>query len=279
MTARAAAAINRIFDRAVHPRLRVGRRSWSRYMVCGYTGLALAIALAMGLATATGLSRWLIAGNVLAAVVAYLLVANVTRLVTGEKQLTYYHHEVAVLALVAGLDRLSGQPVLPYLDISIVAVGMFLACGRVGCLMSGCCHGRPWPWGVRYGDEHARAGYRRAFMDARLFPVQALESALVLAIVTAGSALVLGNAEAGAALSLYVAGYGAGRFALEFLRGDPDRRHLLRVSEAQWTSAGSALALVAAEAAGLLAFHPWHAAVAAALTAAALAVAVGGKKM
>jgi len=116
-------------------------------------------------------------------------------------------------------------------------------------------------------------------MDARLFPVQALESALVLAIVTAGSALVLGNAEAGAALSLYVAGYGAGRFALEFLRGDPDRRHLLRVSEAQWTSAGSALALVAAEAAGLLAFHPWHAAVAAALTAAALAVAVGGKKM
>ncbi len=252
------ARLNSLFDLLVRPRVQVGPFSWSRYLVCGYAGLVLAIALAMALVTEAGLSRWVMARNVVLAIAAYGLVAGVTRLITGKQQLVYYHHQIAVLAVVAGLLRLSDQPVLPYLDVTILGIGLFLACGRIGCLMVGCCHGRPHAWGVLYGGDHVRAGYARTMMGVRLFPIQAVESAIVLAIVSAGSALVLAGAAGGEALSLYVVTYGVARYSLEFFRGDPGRPYLWGLSEGQWTSLLLLCALAAAEACGVMAMQTWH---------------------
>src|SRR5439155_22019386 len=101
-----------------------------------------------------------------------------------------YHHEIDVMINAALLLWLLGQPLLPYLDLTILGIGMFLACGRVGCLMVGCCHGRPHSWGVRYKQEHADAGFAPYYVGVRLFPIQAVESLWVLSIVIVGNFFV-----------------------------------------------------------------------------------------
>ena len=69
---------------------------------------------------------------------------------TGEERIIYYRHEIAVMVVAALLLWLLRQPLLPYLDVTILGIGMFLTCGRMGCFMVGCCHGRPHDWGVCY---------------------------------------------------------------------------------------------------------------------------------
>ena len=174
------------------------------------------------------------------------------------RQLIYYHHEVAIVSVSALLLRLLHQPVLPYLDVTIVGLGMFLACGRVGCLMVGCCHGRPSEWGIRYRAEHAAAGFPRYLVGVRLFPIQAVESSAVFCTVTIGSAFVLKGDPPGTALAWYVAAYGSARFCFEFARGDTDRSYLWGFSEAQWTSVLLMAGVLWAELTGLLPFQAWH---------------------
>jgi phosphatidylglycerol:prolipoprotein diacylglycerol transferase len=43
-------------------------------------------------------------------------------------------------------------PVRRYLDILAIGIVLTLACGRIGCLMNGCCYGKPTDaaWGVRF---------------------------------------------------------------------------------------------------------------------------------
>src|SRR5262249_36262493 len=88
-------------------------------------------------------------------------------------------------------------PLLPYLDVVILGIGAFLACGRVGCLMVGCCHGRPSNWGVSYRQEHVVARFTPYFAGIRLFPVQVLESLWGLFILLVGSNLVCSGLSSG----------------------------------------------------------------------------------
>lgn len=268
------AVFNRDLDILLHPKACILGRSWPTYQVCGYTGLALAILLAMILVMHLGLSHLVMAGLVLAAVVTFLGLATATKIIAGEERLTYYHHEVAVMVVTAILARTLRQPVLSYLGVTILGVGMFLACGRVGCLMAGCCYGRPHAWGICYREEHAAVGFPRYLVGVRLFHLQAVESLWVLGIVLVGSALVLRGSPPGEALAWYVVTYGAGRFCFEFMRGDPDRPYLWGFSEAQWTSLVLMCAVVLAELSGILTFHPWHAGATASLGLTMVAVAL-----
>jgi hypothetical protein len=106
--------------------------------------------------------------------------------------------------------------------------------------MVGCCHGRPATVGIRYGAAHVHAGFPAHRQGVRLLPVQALEAVWTLAAV--GIAIPATSGAPGAGLAAYLVTYAAGRFGLEYLRGDGTRPYLLAVSEAQWTS----LALLAA---------------------------------
>jgi hypothetical protein len=251
-------ALNDHLDRWVRVEIRVFGRSLPAFQVCGTVGLVLGIVLTQGIAALRGLSPWVLAATALAAVLTFLGVALVTLIVTGREKLVYYRHEVAVVVVVTLLLRFLGEPVLPYLEVTLLGVGAFLIAGRIGCLMVGCCHGRPHGLGVRYGEAHARAGFSPQLVHVRLFPVQGVESLLVLGVVVWGSALVLGGRPAGEALGLYAACYGVGRFALELARGDADRYELLGFSEAQWSSLILMGLLAAAEAAGALPLSRWH---------------------
>jgi hypothetical protein len=251
-------ALNSKLDRVVRRAIQVHDRPWSAFKVCGYKGIMLAVLLAMTLVTYLGLSPLVMAGIALAAVVTFFALVMLTKIITGEERIIYYHHEIAVMVIAAILLWLLRKPILPYHDVTILGIGMFLVCGRIGCLMVGCCHGRPHHWGVCYRHEHAEAGFTPYYVGVRLFPIQLVESLWVLGIVIVGSAFVLNSRPPGEALAWYVITYDLGRFCFEFLRGDPERPYYLGFSQPQWISLILMLAVVLAEIIGVLPFHNWH---------------------
>lgn len=249
---------NVFLDKLVRPNIHILHRSRSSFQVCGYTGLILAVVQGVILAAYGGLSIRVLIGVIGVAILTFLGLAMATKIITGEEQIIYYHHVIAILIMSAVFLALIKQPVLPYLDIVILGIGTFQFCGRVGCLMVGCCHGRPHKWGVCYGKEHADAGFTHYYVGIRLFPIQAVESLWVLFIVIVGTIFVLAKYSPGEVLAWYVITYGMGRFIFEFARGDPERPYYRGFSEAQWISLILMGAVVWGEFVGVITFHLWH---------------------
>lgn len=252
--------------------MRLGRRSWPAYGAFGVLGFVAGVALVVVLARDQGRSPGTTALLIAVSLAASYLVTLATKVVTGADTHRYLHHQLGLLVLVPGALWLLGEPVLSSLDIVLMGQSTVLAIGRLGCLMAGCCHGKPAGWGVRYREAHVDSGFARELARVRLFPLQLVEFAAVLALVAAGSALILGGAEAGSASGVYVVGYGLVRFVLEYHRGDHTRRFLRGVSNVQWTILAIVATWVALEAAGVLPLAYWHV-LALALMAAAAAFA------
>jgi prolipoprotein diacylglyceryltransferase len=267
--------LNRILDSLARTEIAFLGRRWPAFRLCGYVGLTLAVLLGVTLAATRGLSLWVLGALAVSSVLTFLALAMATKIVIGEERLVYYHHEIAIMASAALVLALLGRPVLPYLDITILGIGTFLACGRVGCLLVGCCHGRPHTWGIRYRYEHANEGFTPYLVGVRLFPTQAIEALWVSGTVLVGSALVLRGGPPGEALAWYVVTYDLARFLLEFVRGDPTRPYMLGFSEAQWISLGLLVAAVGAEIFGVLPFQPWHLGVVVGMVLTMVAVALG----
>ena len=242
------------------------------FRLCGLLGYALAFLLAVVLAERGGLAVGVIAALAAAGAAVFLALAMATKIVSGRESLTYYHHQAAVLLADAMVLWWMREPLLPYLDLAVLGLGIFLACGRVGCLWAGCCHGVPFRHGVRYGREYLGTGFPAHLAEVRLFPVQAIESLWVAAIVGYGVLLVTASAPAGSTLAEYLVLYPLGRFFLEFLRAGLDRPFFRGFSAAQWTSFALACGTVGAEAAGVLPRSAWHTLIPAAMLAAGAAV-------
>jgi prolipoprotein diacylglyceryltransferase len=264
--------LNRLLDRLVRPTLSFMGRVWSAYQVCGYTGLGVTVLLGIVLVTRSTLSYWVMTALILTSVATILATVFVTKIITGTDQLTYHHHEIAVLGTTSLLLWTLRQPLLPYLDVVMLGTGAFLVCGRLGCLMVGCCHGQPHPWGVCYHSDHAAAGLPSYLVGVRLFPIQAVESLYVFCIVLVGVSMVWTGQAAGSALAWYLVTYNAGRFCFEFVRGDPGRPYWLEYSEAQWTALAFTAGVAAVELAGRLPISLWQVVVPAALGATMLAL-------
>lgn len=234
------------------------RKPWPAFQVCGYTGVLAAIAMTMLLAVKVGLSTWVMGLIIVSAMATFLTLAMTTEIITGEEQLIYYQQEIAVMLVSALVVKVLRQPVLPYLDLMILGIGTFLAFGRVGCLMVGCCHGRPFRWGIRYRSEHAEEGFAPYLVGVTLFPIQALESVWVFFVVVVGVIFMWKGQPPGSALAWYSIAYGAARFNLEFIRGDIERPYTLGFSQGQWLSLWLMSALIWTEWTGRMPFHAWH---------------------
>jgi hypothetical protein len=270
----AGAQASRALDRLVRTHVRVAGRPRPAFLVCGFTGLFAAVALATGLVARQGTPLRAVPAVALVGCATFLGLAMATKIVTGEEKLIYYHHEITILLNTGVLAWLLGLPVLPYLDATVLGVGAFLACGRVGCLMVGCCHGRPHAFGACYRREHADAGFAPHWVGVRLFPIQAVEAFWVAGAVAVGAAMVFAGRPAGSAFAWYVVAYDVGRFAFEFARGDADRPYHGGFSQAQWLSLLLTAGVAAAELAGALPLVAWHVAAAPALALAMAAVAL-----
>ena len=96
--------------------------------------------------------------------------------------------------------------------------------GRIGCFMAGCCYGKVCDpaWGIRFThpDTHARP------IGEPLYPTQLLEAALILGLFGLMQVLHKRKRFEGQLFLLYVLVYAAGRFGLEYLRGDESRGYL-----------------------------------------------------
>jgi hypothetical protein len=221
----------------------------------------MAILLAIILVDRKGFSYLTLAGIIAAACATFPALVAATKILTGQERIIYYHHEIGVMIVAASFLRITHQPLLPYLDITILGIGIFLTFGRVGCLLVGCCHGRPLGWGVRYSERHAVAGFPFYLVGVRLFPIQAVESLWVLCTVVVGTGIVWMGSAPGTALAWYVIVYGIGRFFFEFARGDADRSYWVGFSQAQWLSLVLIAGIVRAELSGYLPFARWNIAI------------------
>jgi len=228
--------------------------------------------LGAALATVRGLSLWVLAAMSLTAALTFLGLAMANKIVTGEERLVYYPQQIAVTLTNALLLWLLGQPLLPYLDLTTLGVGTFLAFGKLGCLKVGCCHGRPYRWGVCYRPEHADAGFASHLVGVRLFPTQAVESLWVFGCVVAGSVLVLAGRPPGEAMAAYILLYGVGRFCIDFMRGDAAHAYRWGFVDAQWTSLLLMCGVVGAELVGVLPIQLWHVGLTAGVALTVLAV-------
>ena len=113
----------------------------------------------------------------------------------------------------------------------VLAPGVMLgqAIGRLGCFSAGCCWGKPTqlPWAVTFTDVYAARAVGTP-MDTPLHPTQLYESFAAFLIFLFLLWLAPRKRFHGEVTLVYVALYSAVRFALEFVRGDPDRGAWLR---------------------------------------------------
>jgi prolipoprotein diacylglyceryltransferase len=124
------------------------------------------------------------------------------------------------------LLRAVGLPFGAFWDTASFTMLIGLPITRVGCLLNGCCCGRPTSSWLGFDLPNHR-GVRQ-----RRIPVQILDAAWGLVVLT-GTAALSGRAPFRGALLLYaLGGYGAGRILLESLREERDRIGSLSINRA-----------------------------------------------
>ena len=193
----------------------------------------------------------------------------------GRENIVYYHHEIGILLACLLALFITGQPVLPYMDVTITGIGIFNIFGRWGCFFVGCCHGKPCRVGVTYHHEHVQQGFPQYYENIRLFPIQLIESAGAALLVAACIvSMISGLYQPGEILVMYSVLYGCGRFLLEIFRGDPERGYWLGLSEAQWTSIGIIILTTFLGYLGYLPLYGWHLMAAGTLLVLAFSVAL-----
>lgn len=113
-------------------------------------------------------------------------------------------------------------PYLRLLDTICVMAPLGHSFSRIGCLLAGCCHGRPTdePWGIVFTDP--RSMVVREWLGVPLHPTQLYEAFgnVLIAIAMYRLLVATENKRPGLVVVAYFACYGVERFFLEFYRGD-----------------------------------------------------------
>jgi prolipoprotein diacylglyceryltransferase len=120
-------------------------------------------------------------------------------------------------------------------DAAAAPVALGVAVVRLGCFGAGCDYGAPTAsfFGVVFSnlEAHARTGIP---LGVRLHPTQLYESLLGAALLTGLLAIDWRRRPAGSPCWFFIGGYSAGRFLIEFLRGDAQRGFWGPLSTSQW---------------------------------------------
>lgn len=146
-----------------------------------------------------------------------------------------------LLAVVLALwyMRRHAMPLWTTCDAFAPGIAIGQAVGRLGCLLAGCCYGRPTdaPWGITFADPLAAATAGTP-LGIGLHPTQLYESAAALGIL--GVLLHMerrGHSFAGRTFLTYVLAYSIARFVIEVYRGDARGTIFDVVSTSQFISA------------------------------------------
>ena len=141
------------------------------------------------------------------------------------------------LAAVAFMAHRARLPVLRVADCFAPSVALGVALVRVGCFGAGCDYGKPTtlPWGVVFTNPFA-ADFTGVPLGVRLHPSQLYESALGLLALVVLLWLARRPRPEGFLILVFAVIYSAGRFVLEFWRGDTVRGFFGPFSTSQWLS-------------------------------------------
>ncbi|MCQ4021408.1 MULTISPECIES: prolipoprotein diacylglyceryl transferase [unclassified Ruminococcus] len=128
-----------------------------------------------------------------------------------------------IYAKATKLENLGG-----YADIMAAGVPLFHTFGRIGCFLGGCCYGIESSFGFTFHNSliESANGVNR-------FPVQLFEAGFNLILFFVMWALLNKGILKNKLFFLYLAVYSAGRFVLEFFRGDSYRGFLFGLSTSQ----------------------------------------------
>jgi hypothetical protein len=222
--------VNAALDRLPRDHVWCSGRPVPAYRAAGVVGFHLAVAAIVLNALAAGRPLSVALGVALVCGLSFFAWALVRLWVTGTENLVLLEHVWFACAATAGYLALLGEPVRPWLDLVSIGLALFLACGRVGCTLVGCCHGFPAGIGIVYMRQtHPLRG-------VRLFPHPVVELAGLVALAAIGQGM-LASTRPGTVCLMLGAGYAVLRFATEGLRGDRPASRLP-------VSSGRAMALV-----------------------------------
>ena len=233
-------------------------------------GIMMALAFVAGLWTATRRARLAnVSGEVIADVTLWLMVGSIlgARFVYVT---TYWKQEFAdqplseifmiqhgglvfygglIGATLAGAGYLAWKklPVWKIADILAPSIALGSVFGRVGCLLNGCCYGRPCdlPWAIQFpnGSDAWDQQYHAGLVapNAPTLPVHPTEiySALLNLLLYFFLAWQFRRRKFdGQIFALYLVGYSLCRSTVEFFRGDypPDHIHAGMFTSAQLLS-------------------------------------------
>ena len=126
--------------------------------------------------------------------------------------------------------RIHSLPFLRYFDLIMPSIALAQGFGRIGCLLAGCCYGMPWNGACGLTFVHSDF----APNGVKLFPTQPLYSLLDFAHCALLVRLSKKFRVPGQTAALYLVLYSAGRFVMEYFRGDEIRGNVGILSTSQF---------------------------------------------
>ncbi len=129
--------------------------------------------------------------------------------------LVFYGGLIGATLATLGYLLLKKLPPFKFGDVLAPSIALGYAVGRIGCLMFGCCYGRPTnlPWAIHFPADHETHG-------VGVHPTEIYESILNLGLFAALSWLYRRKQFDGQIFAAYLMGYAVLRFIVEFFRGD-----------------------------------------------------------
>jgi phosphatidylglycerol:prolipoprotein diacylglycerol transferase len=218
-------------------------------------GVAMALGFAAGLANWLALGRgrgrdynfcmdllfWIMASGLAGARLAFVLsdprpflAKPLSVFYIHQGGLIYYGGFAAAVAAVLAFAGSRRQKRLALLDFTVTSVPLAHAFGRVGCFVNGCCFGATYSGALSVSYPRDTAPWwfhlcrgmigREDRHSLPVHPVQLYEAAFNLALYAALLAFYSRRPRDGRVSALYLLLYPAGRYLLEFLRGDERMR-------------------------------------------------------
>jgi phosphatidylglycerol:prolipoprotein diacylglycerol transferase len=149
----------------------------------------------------------------------------------------FYGGLIAAVGVAIWLVRKYDLPLWTTADLFAPGIALGHVIGRVGCLLAGCCYGRPAsvPWAITFTDPQAATNVGTP-LGVPLHPTQLYDAGaelVILGILLATESR--GRRFPGRTFWLYILLYGISRFIVEFYRGD-ERGVMLGLSTSQFVS-------------------------------------------
>ncbi len=185
-----------------------------------------------------GLTIWAVAGGIIGGKVLFYL--TILSQIAADPSLLYRELTEGFViygALIGGFAgvvlycRKWQMKVLSYLDLALPSVALAQGFGRLGCFLAGCCYGQETDSAFCIVFEHSAY----APNGVPLVPTQLVSSALNF--LHFGILILFvkkWKKGEGQVTGLYFALYSAGRFVLEFFRGDLERGSVGALSTSQF---------------------------------------------